>query len=230
MSIFNQIVHLLPNARAWRITIEKTLRKFFEGLADGLTGPVEYFDDIYDDVFPGLTRNLAEYEAQFGLTPGSLTEQQRRDRLAAEWAATGGQSPAYIQSVIQSAGFTDVFIHEWWVPGTNTPRDPNVFITDPEFMLVNKREAWKPDFISYGGDYFYGDALSFYGGQNGNFLAKELKEIPSDPATFPFFLYFGGETYLDYADVPAARRDEFEALLLKLCPAQLWIGLRINYI
>jgi hypothetical protein len=39
----------------------------------------------------------------------------------------------------------------------------------------------------------------------------------------------GGETYPNLAQVAANRRDEFEDLLLKLCPAQLWIGVLVGY-
>lgn len=235
MIIFEQFKHLLPNARAWRLTIDKNLRRFFQGLADGLTtqggfeGPIEFLDRIHEDVFPTTTRQLAEYEAQFGLTAGSLTESERRIRLAAEWAATGGQSPGYIQGVVQANGF-NVFIHEWWIPSTNTAREPAAFITDPEFMLVNKIETAQPNPVGLGKGFGVGGVGVGVGAVLGTELITVFKPIPTDPDTWPFFLYFGGETFGDFATVPAARRNEFEALLLKLCPTQLWIGLRVNYI
>ena len=54
--------------------------------------------------------------------------------------------------------------------------------------------------------------------------------VPTDPATWPFFLYVGAATFPNKADVPLVRKDEFETLLLKICPCQQWIGLRINYV
>ncbi len=136
------ITHLLPNARAWRITIDKTLRQFFEGLAASVTPFKEYFDLVWLDIFPDTTRELDAWELQFGLLNSGLTEQQRRDRLDATWKAFGGQSPRYIQDTLQAAGF-DVYVHEWWEPipgrpgggsinGDVTPvaRDPRDYLDD----------------------------------------------------------------------------------------------------
>lgn len=111
ISIFK---HLLPRARAWRITIDKTLRQFFEGLAAATVDDTkENFDNLYSDLDPQQTRDLPAWEAQFALPDTGLTEQERRDRLEATWEATGGQSPKYIQDTLQNAGFP-VYVHEWW--------------------------------------------------------------------------------------------------------------------
>lgn len=53
--------------------------------------------------------------------------------------------------------------------------------------------------------------------------------IPSDPTKYPHFLYIGGEVFPDRATVPTARRDEFEDLCLKICPAEQWLGVIVNY-
>jgi len=128
---FDTFKHLVPQSRAWRLTANKNLRSFFEGLS-GAPEDARYFvDDVFDDIDPGKTRQLTEWERQFGLPATLATDAERRVRLAAEWKATGGQSPRYIQDTLQAAGFP-VFIHEWFVPGTNPPtvRDPRVYITD----------------------------------------------------------------------------------------------------
>ena len=54
--------------------------------------------------------------------------------------------------------------------------------------------------------------------------------VSSDPATWPFYMYVGGPNFGDVAEVPAIRRYEFEALLLKIRPAQLWIGVIVRYV
>lgn len=134
--------HLLPRARAWSLTKSKQLREFFEGLS-GLPEDIRsFFDDIYGDLDPQTTRALEEWEFQFGLPNTGLSEQERRDRLTAAWAATGGQSPGYIQETLQAAGF-NVFVHEWWEPIFGRPaggsinndvspvaRDPFEFLWD----------------------------------------------------------------------------------------------------
>ena len=125
MSWLDVFQHLLPNARAWRITVEKQLRQFFEGLA-GLPADVRTFlDSIFDDIDPQKTRQLDEWETQFALPATGLTEQERRDRLDATWKALGGQDPRYVEDTLQAAGF-DVYVHEWWEPTGGTPAGGSV--------------------------------------------------------------------------------------------------------
>lgn len=119
--------HILPNARAWRLTTEKQLRQFFEGLTDLPSGVRDFFDLIWLDLFPQTTRELSVWEKQFGLPDTFMTEQDRRNRLDAVWKALGGQSPRYIQDTLREAGF-DVYIHEWWdLPLTDPPTVKNPF-------------------------------------------------------------------------------------------------------
>lgn len=137
MLFFRIISHLLPDARAWRVTIDKQLRQFFEGLAAGAADPSKvFFDLVWRDIDPEYTRELTAWETQFGLPNTVTVEQERRDRLAATWKALGGQDPRYIQDTLQAAGFP-VYVHEWWVPGTEptpgtkaaaTARDPNLYL------------------------------------------------------------------------------------------------------
>ena len=53
--------------------------------------------------------------------------------------------------------------------------------------------------------------------------------IPTDSSKWPYFLYIGGQTFPNTAVVDPARKDEFEALCLKICPLQLWLGMLIEY-
>jgi len=53
--------------------------------------------------------------------------------------------------------------------------------------------------------------------------------IPTDADRWNYFLYIGGETFPENASVDASRRDEFEDLCLKICPAQQWLGILVNY-
>lgn len=229
--------HLLPNGRAWRITHEKTLREYFKGLS-GLPEDVKaYFDAIFNDLDPYKTRALEEWEDQFGFTRSLLTDAQRRARLDAAWKSTGGQSPRYIQDALQSAGF-DVYVHDWWVPDTDPPvaRDPREVLHDGGELAYEMQDA-APDAQD-------GDPKAQDGGRLqpiGYPLVNKLYELvggeieridyatPSDPDLWPYFFYIGGEVYGEGASVPQSRRDEFEDLCLKICPAQLWLGLIVTY-
>ena len=265
------IKHLLPRARAWRITVDKKLRQFFEGLAQSGDAVKTFFDGVWSDIFPETTGGISAWEQQFGLRDTGLTEQQRRDRLTATWRALGGQDPDYIQETLRNNGF-DVYIHEWWEPGTEptpgvktcaTPRNPLQWLRreftkidllvecgEPTalcgepfaesgnslnplgYPLVNKVFETVPDILP-----LCGESIAEAGEPDalcGNYVAfrDTLREyiVPRDPAKWPYFLYIGGEALDTLAQVDPKRKDEFEALCLKICPAQQWLGILVEFV
>jgi len=268
--MFKILQHLLPNARAWRTTSEKTLRRFLAGLSDSSDDIRKYFTRVFLELWPQGTGSLAEWEDQFGLPDSGLTEQQRRDRLAAAWKAVGAQDPDYIQNTLRGAGF-DVYVHEWWEPGTEPPigshacataRNPLLWLrreftgatltvdcgeplalcgeefalcgnsSDPRgYPLVNKVYQSTPDILPLCGELVAecGEIEALCG--NYTAFRESLREyiVPNDPTKWPYFLYIGGETFGDVAQVDPRRKDEFEALCLKICPAQQWLGVLVEY-
>ncbi len=269
--IFRALRHLLPTGRAWRITVDKRLRRYMEGLAAAMSRIRDDVDDVWLDVFPQTTRRLDEWEDQFGLRTAGLSEQQRRDRLEGAWKALGGQSPRYIEDTLRGAGF-DVYVHEWWVPGTEAPigvhaaaepRDPFLWLAqeytgvvlyvaecgesagacgEPAaecgntverigYPLVNKVTKAELGLSAECGEASAacGEPLAECGNYNGYRETILSYPLPTDPATWPYFLYIGGPEFGDTATVPAARRDEFERLCLKICPAHLWLGILVQY-
>ena len=239
MSIFNVLDYVLPNARAWWLTPQKQLREFFEGLAASFEDIRTFDENVYQDLFPQTTREIGAWESQFGLTQGLLNEQQRRDRLDAQWKALGGQSPRYIQDTLQNNGF-DLYVHEWWVPGTEPPlntivcadaRDPTA-LGPPSYPLVNRTGRVQPNYIVQAGEQIAqaGEPQALAG----NFLnyesAEIVYEIPNDPECWRYFIYIGGEAYPALGSVPSNRQIELETLLLKICPTQLWIMVMVDYV
>ena len=271
---FSIFKRLLPLGRAWAVIAEKRLRQFFDGLAAGASDPVvKEFDDHFDDINPQLTTKLALWEDQFSLPNTGLTEQERRDRLQAAWAAVGGQSPRYIQDTLQAAGF-NVYVHEWWFPSAEYPaggsidrlpapvaRDPFDYIVDANtpisvigsghdlaycggdnffanaqtasnpqgYLLVNKISQATSGFIGSGHDLAYCGGDFAESGATTASSSRKIYTIPADPTKYPYFLYIGGQTFPDLATVPLSRRDEFEDLCLKICPAQQWLGVLVSY-
>lgn len=266
---FDILRHLLPNARAWRLTVLSTLRKYLTGLMNGFGPDVKaFYDGLWEDLFPATTRSVPAWEAQFGLANTLTDMADRRSRLDAAWKATGGQDPQYLQDTLQNAGF-DVYVHEWWVPGTEpalntiaaaTARDPNTYLGDGEasvqflscdgasdmqdgdpvaqdgastgpsgYALVNKLSELLVATIGDGSDQMYDGGISAMDG--GRLLSYSEKQyaIPSDPTVFPYFIYIGGAIFPDKAIVSMSRKNEFEQLCLKICPAQLWIGILVQY-
>jgi hypothetical protein len=233
--MFPVFQHLLPRALAWRTTIATSLRRYLEGLG-AFAGDVRTFIDlVYLDLFPSSTRELAAWETEFALA-GTGDETTRRLRLAATWAAQGGQSPDYIQSVIQAAGFTTVFVYEWW-GGVGPPFvaiDPRNYTTQP-LLGAYQCEATSPwqCFDPGPGEQLAphcDDALANDPGYlvNLDLTPRAPAAVPSDPAFWPYFLYFAGEVFPELAAVDASRVDELKELLLRIVPAQQWIVLMID--
>lgn len=234
--MLNLFKHLLPRARAWQITIEKQLRQFIAGMADGGQDAKEFLELVWLDLFPATTRQLSTWEAQFGLpTNTDLSDTDRRNRLSAAWAAQGGQDPQYIQDTLQEAGF-DVYVHEWWVPGTSPPvvRNPGIVFGGQEFGCGDPiMECGETD-AECGNSY---EAL----GQTGYALVNKLYTVSGDALerveyTIPtvkndwrYCIYLCGENFGDFASIPASRQGEFEDLALKICPAHLWIIVGVTF-
>jgi hypothetical protein len=215
------------------MTINKRLREFWQGLTDLPALFREYADLIWLDIFPQTTRELTAWEKQFGQTAGALTEQERRDRLDGIWAATGGQGKDYIEGVLQAAGF-NVYIHEWWVTGTDPPvaRNPFTYITATELPLVNKVFVAEKNYTVLAGEPLAeaGEPTAEAGEFDGWLFTQKKYNPVNDPDLYPYWVYVGGQTFPTYATVPTARRGEFEDLMLKHFPTQLWILPLITYV
>jgi len=122
MSMWNIFRHLLPRAHAWRVFFETQIYDFFKGLGQAIVDdPISESDKTTLGVFPEFTEDLDEYEEQFNILPvEGLTDAERAARIEAAWKAIGGQSPSYIQGVLQKAGF-DLYVHDWYDPSYVPP-------------------------------------------------------------------------------------------------------------
>lgn len=292
MIFFDMLKHLLPRARAWRITVDKQLRQFFSGLSGTGSDAKGFTDDAWLDIFPETTRDLDAWDQQWALPATVITEQERRDRLDAAWKATGGQSPTYIQDTLRGAGF-EVFVHEWWqlpfkffavecgetlaecgeptaecgaivreelgrievfaaecgevlaecgeataecgavinvlFTGEPVPRNPFDVLSDETSNLGFLLSCNASPAVCGGVSAICGAATSATGRLLVNLPANIIYNIPTDPEEWPFILYIGGEAFGQKAQIPLSRKDEFEALCLKICPAQQWLGLILEF-
>lgn len=148
MSLFLRVFkHLLPSGKAWRITTGKALRQLVFGLAGTADDARAFTDRAFLDIRPRDTRELSTWGDQFAISGGD------RDRLAAAWQALGGQDVAYIQSTLRAAGF-DVYIHEWWQPGSTpavgvhapaTARNPLLVLRPNSVATALMVECGEPD-------------------------------------------------------------------------------------
>ena len=258
MMMLEAFKSLLGRSRAFNITPDKKLRQLFGALAETAEDTRSFYGRIFDDIDPFKTRRLAEYEQQFGLTPGVLLEAERRSRLDAEWKARGGQSPSYIQATLRAAGF-DVYVHEWWqlVNGEPVARDPRTVVgsvgaaTSRDGVgTMRDGNAGARDGAAVGavgriitglprvpqqvtisdGNSLMRDGNPFArdGGQRTEYI-DPVVTVPDDPDFWPYFLYIGGQTFPNTAQVPTGRREELETLCLKICPAEQYLAILVDY-
>jgi hypothetical protein len=232
--MLNLFQHLLPRALAWSVVAPTRLRAYLVGLS-GLPADVRTFVDlVLLDCFAATTRELALYEKQFAIPPGG-SEAARRGKLAAAWAIQGRQSPDYLQRAIQAAGFTNVFVHEWWESGPPyVARDPRDYALQPSIGFyqcesVNPWECFDPapgqPLAPHCDDTLGNDPLYFV---NLDLSRRAPPPIPSDPDTWPYFLYFSGETFPELASIPASRYAELKELIAQLIPYQQWVVLLVS--
>lgn len=231
--LFTVFQNLLPRALAWRTTVDTELRRYVTGLANW-TAEVRLFIDLaYRDLFPEDTRELPQWEDQFALVTTG-TEATRRARLDAAWQAQGGQSPDYIETQLQLADFA-IWIHEWWASGPPyVARDPRDYTSDVllGFYQCEGSAPWEC-FDSGPGEALAPHCDATLVNDPGYIVNLDLTRrapppIPSDAAFWPYFLYFGGETFGDPAYVDADRVDELKAKILSLRPTQQWIVLMVE--
>jgi len=214
--------------------VDTTLRRFVQGLA-GMPEDVRAFVDLaYLDLFPAGTRELATWEGEFALS-GEGSDATRRLALAAAWQAQGGQSPDYIQSVLHTAGFTEVFVHEWWASGPPfVALDPRNYTRDP-LLGEYQCEASSPweCFDPAPGEPLAphcDDTLTNEPGYvvNLDLTRRAPPAVPDDPDRWPYFLYLSGVAFPELVPIDAARVNELKELLLRLAPAQQWLVLLID--
>jgi hypothetical protein len=236
--MFRTIVHLLPRALAWSTTVPaKALRKYFEGLAAFAAEVRTFIDLVLLDVLPETTRELVAWEKQFGLNGGG-SDDERRAKLAIAWTLQGGQSPDYIQGVLHAAGFTTVFVHEWWDASLATPpyvaRDPRDYIAQPLIGLyqceaTSPWECFDPaplePLAPHCDDTLVNDPGYIV---NLDLTRRAPPPVPDDPAFWPYFIYLGAETFPDPAPVPASRLAELKELILQIRPTHNWIVLIVD--
>jgi hypothetical protein len=101
----------------------------------------------------------------------------------------------------------------------------------PGYLLVNRIQTSRVDYIALCGE------PTMQAGEDDaecgaftDYIFDYLKyNVPVEANRWPYIFYIGGEVFGEKAAVPNIRRNEFEALVLKLKPTHLWAGMFINY-
>lgn len=221
--MFSPLRRLLPTGDAWRAAAESQLRALLEGLSPAFVRAREFSNSAYLDLFPDRTRELKEWEAEFGVFPReNVSDDVRRTVILGRKATTGGQSPHYLQATLRAAGF-DVYVHECWASTSPfVPRDPRAYTDAP---LIGTHRCGAP-----------GSRCGAPGARCNRFLTNQPgywqtlrwageapDPVPEDSAYWPFFIYLGGETFGTRFRILASRWCEFQWLVQQIKPARHWV-------
>lgn len=178
------------------------------------------------DVFPDETTRADDWSDQFG-SPTTLTVA----KLKARWAESGGQSPNYLQSELHAAGLTTLFVHEWWVPGSDpvTARNPLIYINDyqPNNLLVNPVLSLYEDLPQCGELYQCGDDLQC-GDSEGLKYEEKIYPHPDVAAQYPYYFYVCAETFGVSVEITDEELQEAKRIIYKIKPMEQRCVLYVN--
>lgn len=218
---------LTPKSRAFGLVINRVLRKFFHGLASLPSMVRDHLASILLEMFPAFTAYRLEWSKQFGITTELSIAQ-----LEAEWGAAGGCSPAYIQSVLQAAGF-DAYVHEWFVPGTVPPsaRDPIDYV-NTSIVLVNDIYYSDKNYLHQCGDGMQckSDASIRCGDYNGHTTIQKHYSCPDMTNQYPAYFFVGAETFPLQLSLSPGDLRRIEELIYKIKPVNLRCILRVKVV
>jgi hypothetical protein len=257
---FEIIKLLAPKSLAFSLFIQKKLTQFLEALTIIPDDFRSYLHQIWLDSFPSTTRELELWRNQFGIQYYPDDESQQRQMIATEWASKGGQGKDYLQSQLQSAGFEvqvhennpaidpDILLSSLFVMqcgGTNAyagRSDAFAGKTGGDLIVNGPILTNVPLKIAIAG---YINCCCGNNAAHCGYFEKikthdRVYEITNDQDYWPYFFFIGGDatrdpvtheiTEIANANVQANRKDEFKRLILKLKPAQSWVGLLISYV
>ena len=218
--ILNLTRSLLPRGRAFRMPQGGTMEKVFSGLAISeaklMNDAVSIFDSIIPDNANFTEDDALMWEKKLGIrasssTPLSVRMEAIRQKYNYPTTEAARQHWHFIQDQLQAAGF-NVFIHE------------NEDGVSPDELLFTMHASTG---IYHGVDEYMGAGFS-------EFVVSHLEEeidrdfVVGDNWYSTFFI--GGETFPNFAEVPADRKEELRHLILQLKPTQTVGILFINFI
>jgi|GEM_PF-1840456 len=126
----------LPPGSIWVAEEDEGFDQLLEGIADNAEDVRAFLSLLSEIRRPSTTpvELLADLEEEFGIvTNENLTEQQRRDQIAAIKFSKGGNgSKDYLEDLLQAAGY-DVYVHE-----NSPPVDPATLLDTDDYHLAGR--------------------------------------------------------------------------------------------
>lgn len=223
---------LYPTGRAFNMqsggSLEALHLALIETEVQAYNDALAIFDSLLPDNNNFTTDDATDWERRLGLITNSLVSLDDRKAAILRKLRFPGTNPAkqhylYLEAQLQLAGF-DVYVFE-----NRFPDYPDGYMTQSPIDLGAPGSVLS--YIEHGvfehGEQQHGPV---YNNKIANHINEEL-DLPFDIGdNFRSTFYISGNPLGTYADVPAARKDEFRQLVLKLKPVQTVALLFINYI
>lgn len=235
---------LLPTGRAWLQIPGKVIYDLLGGIADELELVKAIFLKIKDSIFPELmeVEFISDWEKRFKLPTITATEQERRDRLAAQWQNLGGSTREYLENRLKDNGFAVTVYEGVYFAVGSTLDDDNIlgdFVLEGntftgEQLSVDPCAQFSAA-VSTLGDIILGDGETL-GLNRPKIIINYIDELREDVDFCPlpalrhkFVNYIGGPGGLgDLATIPAERYLEFREIVLRYKPARTWAFAFLN--
>lgn len=218
---------LLPGGAIWVPAIGQDFDLLLEGISDNAELMRDFLASLADVRNPQRTTILADLEKEYGVIFNpTLTEQERRDQLAAiKTDNRGDGTDTGLELKLQAAGF-DLQVHK-----NEPPVDPAIILASTFSVYCDGDGA------------FCGHEDAFCGQSSGVLLVNgDLPEAFSSPASSDYWhliSFVGGDATRDGVTdellgvqagaVSVARQGELIRLIVRYKPLHQWIGLIVEF-
>jgi len=230
--IFKLTQKLYPTGRAFRMLYNGALERLHLGLAESeeklYNDAISTLNSILPDNNNFTADDAADWERRLGMitnTGVSLSDRKKaiERKLNHPGTISARQNYHYLEGQLQAAGF-DVYVYENRFPDgsggytTKTPTELNVLYAA---FTIQHGEPLQMGMLQHGPCYT-------------NKIVNQIDTLKDDyfntGDNFRSTFFICGSTIGTFANVPAARKDEFRQLILKIKPAQTVGYLFVNYI
>jgi hypothetical protein len=208
----------LPTSNIFSVVVSRAYTSFMSAISQVLKTYHDHVGARFTDIIPSETTRSDDWSDQFGFVKTLSTS-----RLEAEWKQSAGQSPNFIQQKLWNAGHTNLYIHEWWIPGSNpvAARNPIPYINNyqPNNLYVNPVQQIYEDLPQCGDYYQCGDDLQC-GDSEGFKYEEKIYSHPDIADEYPFYFYVCGEIFGDVVTLSGDDLEDVKRIIYKYKPTQ----------
>lgn len=249
------ILMMFPKSEIFAGIIERFFTKYIYSLGSVPKAVHDWVSYIFLDLIPEYTTQALKWSKQFNFATAQSVE-----KLEAEFKQQGGQSPNYLQESLHNAGYTNLFVHEWWRAATDTTvyecgdghecgdgsecggfksvgdtpelRNPFPLINgqSPNNLLVNPVQIITGNYKYECGDGHECGDGSECSPSTGLIYFDKIYPHPIDYEQAHYYFYIGGETWPGIAQIPLSSKKDVQRIIYKIKPMQQRVVSLVEYV